>query len=317
MIEPPPTQMPDRIPAGARLSRWRAPDGWDHRRFDWPGAGRGRILVQGGRSDVVEKYLGVMAHLHGRGWGVTSFDWRGQGGSGRLGRHPHVGHAERFDVHRDDLLAFWEAWTMEGEGPRVLLAHSMGAHFALAAMATGRFRPDAAVLSAPMVQVRSPLGQRGGRAMAAWMCRTAGREHGAWKFSDESAAVARRMRRLTVDATGGQDSRWWEEGDATLRLGPPSWGWIAEAFRAGTALAGDARLADVTVPTLFLVPEHDQLVDARAALWLAARMPMAEVVRFGPEAAHEVLREGGAVRDRAFGAIDRFLDRKAPRDMRA
>lgn len=306
-------QLPTRLPEEGRLSRWRAADGWDHRRFDWPNeAGRGRVLVQGGRSDVVEKYLGVMAHLHGRGWGVTSFDWRGQGGSGRLGRHADVGHADRFDVHADDLRAFWAQWTQEGEGPHVLLAHSMGAHFALIAMMTGTIRPDAVVLSAPMVLVRSPLGQRTGGLLARWMCRTGDPSRGAWEFSDESAAVARRMRRLTVGNGDGQDDRWWEQADAGLRLGPPSWGWIAAAFRSGAALDRDPRLAGVTVPTLFLVPEHDRLVDARAALRLAARIPAAELVRFGPEAGHEVLREGGEVRARAFAAIDRFLDRKAP-----
>ena len=66
------------------------------------------------------------------------------------------------------------------------------------------------------------------------------------------------------------------------------------------------------MPSLFLVPERDRLVDARATLALAARMPAVEVVRFGPEAGHEVLREGVAVRDRAFAAIDRFLDREVP-----
>ncbi len=120
------------LPVDARLTRWCAPDGWDHRRFDWPSpGGRGRVLVQGGRSDVVEKYLGVMSHLYAQGWSVTSFDWRGQGGSGWLGRAAGVGHADRFEVQVQDLRAFWREWVCEEDGPHVLLAHSMGAHFAL------------------------------------------------------------------------------------------------------------------------------------------------------------------------------------------
>lgn len=304
--------LPIRLPPEGRIAEWRAPDGWAHRRFDWPhDARRGRVLVQGGRSDVVEKYLGVMAHLHGRGWSVTSFDWRGQGGSGRLGRFAGVGHADRFDVYSDDLAAFWTAWLAQGEGPHVIVAHSMGAHFALGAMLAGRIRPDAAVLSAPMIQVRSPLGQRLGSRLADWMCRRGDPSRAAWEASDESRALERRLRRLTVAKAEGQDGRWWE-ADEALRLGPPSWGWVAEAFRAGAALARDPRLATLDVPTLFLIPEHDQLVDPRAALRVAARMPSAEVVRFGPESAHEVLREGGTVRRRALAAIDRFLDGKAP-----
>lgn len=307
MVEPLPLQ----LPAAGRLSRWRAPDGWDHRRFDWLGAGgRGKVLVQGGRSDVVEKYLGVMTHLQGCGWSVTSFDWRGQGGSGRLGRDPAVGHAGRFDAQVADLAAFWKEWA-SGAGPHALVAHSMGGHFALRALLEGRIRPDALVLSAPMIRIRSPLGQRPG----AWLARTMARrdaDRGAWKWTDRPEEQARRLARLTVARGEEQDSRWWE-ADGQLKLGPPSWGWVAEAFRSGAVLERDTRLERVGVPTLFLIPDHDRLVDAGAARRVAARMPAAEVVRFGPEAGHEVLREGVEVRARAFAAMDDFLDRKAPR----
>lgn len=303
------TPLPDRLPADARVSRWHAPDGWDHRRLDLPGTGRGRVLLQGGRADVLEKYLDVAQHLRGQGWGITSFDWRGQGGSGRLGSGD-TGHLDGFDVLEDDLAALWQSWRHEGAGPLMVLAHSMGAHVTLRALAAGRIAPDAIVLSAPMVQVRSPLGQTAGGRLARWMCATGAATRAAWQLSDEPAAVQRRLRRLTVDSSRGQDDRWWE-ADPTLRLGAPSWGWIDAAFRSGAALRADPRLAECRVPALFLVPEADRLVDARAALAVAARMPVAEVVRFGPESGHEVLREGLAVRDQAFAAIDRFLDRKA------
>ena len=82
------------IPAGARVSRWHAPNDWALRRFDWPAEGesRGAMLFQGGRGDIFEKYLESFAHWHARGWSITSFDWRGQGGSGRLSANPLVGH---------------------------------------------------------------------------------------------------------------------------------------------------------------------------------------------------------------------------------
>lgn len=302
---------PRALPATARLDVWRAPDGWAHRRFDWPrDGGRGQVLVQGGRADVAEKYLGVIAHLHGRGWSVASFDWRGQGGSGRLGRDPTVGHAESFAAQVDDLAAFWGEWAV-GPGPHVLLAHSMGGHFALRAVVEGRIDPDALVLSAPMIRVRSPIGQRLGGWLAGAMARRDA-ARAAWAWDDSPAAAAARLARCTVTRGPEQDDRWWE-ADGRLRLGPPSWGWVAEAFRSGAALDRDPRLARVNTPTLFLIPGHDQLVVPAAAHRLAARLPTAEVVAFGPEAGHEVLREGAAVHARAFAAIDDFLDRKAPR----
>ena len=44
---------------------------------------------------------------------------------------------------------------------------------------------------------------------------------------------------------------------------------------------------------------------------IAAKLPSAEVERFGPEAAHELLREADPVRDRALAAIDQFLETHA------
>ena len=101
------------------------------------------------------------------------------------------------------------------------------------------------------------------------------------------------------------------DGGRHAGAGAAELGLAGRGVPVGRAAPADPRLAACRVPVLFLVPEADRLVDARAALAVAARMPAAEVVRFGPEAGHEVLREGLAVRDRAFAAIDRFLDRKA------
>ena len=74
---------------------WAAPDGWKLRLFDWQQPGgkpRGSILFMTGRADFYEKYLETFNDFRGQGWNIASLDWRGQGGSGRCGPHPHVGH---------------------------------------------------------------------------------------------------------------------------------------------------------------------------------------------------------------------------------
>ena len=58
-----------------------------------------------------------------------------------------------------------------------------------------------------------------------------------------------------------------------------------------------------------LVAVADDVVAVEQA---AARLPHAELVAFGREAAHEILREEDGVRERALAAIDSFLDRAAP-----
>lgn len=303
------------LPAGARFSEWRAADGWPLRRFDLaaaPGAHRGSILFQGGRGDIVEKYLELIAHWHERGWSVTSFDWRGQGGSGRLGADPHCGHIDTFDSFVADYRAFYADWVTESAGPHVAVGHSMGGHLLLRALVERAARPDAAVLVAPMLGLHSPLGPRGGGWLAGLMCRVGNPARLAWKVNEIPATHQSRQKLLTHDPERYADELWWRETNPELAFGPPSWQWVREAFASTWRLNHDPALADMTVPTLMLVAEADRLVRARTALAIAARLPDCEVVRFGPESAHEILREADPVRDRAIAAIDGFLDQRAP-----
>lgn len=116
------------IPSGATIHQWTAPDGWPLRAFAWPAEGtpRGSILFQGGRGDIFEKYLETMDHWHGQGWTITSFDWRGQGGSGRLTAKKNCGHIEDFAQYVADLRAFYSEWVAATPGPHVVMGHSMG-----------------------------------------------------------------------------------------------------------------------------------------------------------------------------------------------
>lgn len=303
------------FPRDATIGEWVAPDGWRHRRFDWPArAPRGRLLFQTGRGDVIEKYLETLGHFHGRGWSVTAFDWRGQGGSGRLAADPRVGHATSFARFVEDLAAFWRDWTGEAgaAGPTAVVGHSMGGHLVLRALVEQAIRPDAAVLVAPMLGLRAPGGARAGAAVARWMAGRGDPARPAWKGNEKPGAIASRQSMLTHDATRYADELWWQEQDPRLRLVPPSWAWVAEAFASTATLATDPRLATVRVPLLMLVADADALVDPRAACRIATRLPTAELIRFGRESAHEILREADPVRDRALAAIDSFLDANTP-----
>jgi lysophospholipase len=92
-------------------------------------------------------------------------------------------------------------------------------------------------------------------------------------------------------------------------MGPGSWGWVAGACASMRSLDRREVLAAVTTPVLILAAARDALVGfpaiKRAAQWL----PRAELVAFGPEARHEILREADPVRQRALSLIDGFLER--------
>jgi lysophospholipase len=299
------------VPSDATVSTWRARDGWPLRRFDWPGCGRGAILFQTGRADVFEKYLESFAHWHALGWAVTSLDWRGQGGSGRLSDDARVGHAPDFRPWVEDLAAVWEEWE-PGPGPRVVIGHSMGGHLVLQALLEGAIDPDAAVLVAPMLGLRVPFNARLGERISEFMRDRGDPARPAWKAGDKPGNRVKRQKMLTGDASRYEDEQWWYEQVPDIKLGPPSWAWLAQAFAATRELRGDARLEMLDTPIQMLVAERDALVDSRAALAVAERLPDVELIRFGPESGHEILREADPVRDRALAAIDRFLAERAP-----
>ena len=301
------------IPGDARIGHWTAPDGWKLRRFDWVAANpRGRLLFQTGRGDIVEKYLETLAHLHARGWSVTAFDWRGQGGSGRLSADPHVGHVEDYAVYDRDLAAFWADWRREGDGPRIVLGHSMGGMMVVRALADRSIDPAAAILVAPMIGLKSPIHAGIAGRVARWMASHGDPSRPAWRTNERPGSAASRQSLLTHDAARYDDESWWHDRHPELRLGPPSWRWLAQGFAGAAALAVDPRIERIATPVLLLVAEADKLVDARAALRFGARLPDAQIVRFGRESAHEILREADGVRDRALSAIDSFLDAVVP-----
>jgi lysophospholipase len=299
------------LPAGASIGRWCASDGWTLRRFDWPAAGapRGSILFQAGRGDAFEKYLETLAFWHQRGWSITAFDWRGQGGSGRCSPDTHVGHVEDFALYIRDFEEFWRVWSTAAVGPRIAVGHSMGGHLALRAITEGAIAPDAAVLVAPMLGLNSPIGA----GLGEWGARLFGRigdpARRAWRGNEIPATTETRQALLTHDDDRYRDEIHWQNVQPELLLGPPSWRWLAQAFASTRALRSDPRLAKVRTPMLMLVADHDKLVSARAAMRVAARLPDVHVVRFGRECAHEILREVDPVRDRALAEIDAFLSK--------
>ena len=71
-------------------------------------------------------------------------------------------------------------------------------------------------------------------------------------------------------------------------------------------------LEAVDLPVHILATSADRLVGSRAIRRAQTRLPRADAQWFGDEAAHEILREVDAVRDRALGGIDRFLESIAP-----
>jgi lysophospholipase len=308
------------IPAEAIEAIWHAKDGWPIRRIDWPAGSvggakpRGSILFLPGRGDHYEKYLETLDYYSRSGWAVTSVDWRGQGGSGRLLADRHVGHIDDFSTWITDLADFWALWTTQNPGPHIVIGHSMGGHLAMRALVERAIDPAAAVLSAPMLGIQTgglPLSFN--HAFAKLMGLLGRGERGAWKESEKPMSPMNlREKILTHDKDRYEDEIAWWTIRPEVKLGPPSWHWVERAIASIRSMDEPGTLESVETPILLLATTADQLVSTAKIIADAKRLPHAETMIFGKEAAHELLREADGVRNQCLELIDAFLEVTAP-----
>lgn len=316
----PPTDAIDRraIPSHATEGIWVAEDGQNIRRIDWPGASpdqpRGSILFFSGRGDNYEKYIETLEEWHRGGWHVTSCDWRGQAGSGRYGYDAVTAHISDFSVWLDDLQAFWSEWVEATPGPHILAAHSMGGHLVTRALVERRVAPDAAVLIAPMLRlVGSNLPLSVLRAFAKVMLRVGDPRRPAWKWGDNPGEFPKhRMLLLTHDEDRYADEAYWREKRPELVIGPGSWKWVERAYASIGVIEAEGALEAVKTPVFLASTSGDGLVSHKACLNAVRRLPNAQLLTFGFEARHEILRESDEVRGKLMDEIDEFLDKAAP-----
>ena len=295
------------IPDGMTFAEWRAADGWAMRSYAWPQpkVARGSMLFLTGRGDFVEKYLEVLIHWHGQGWSIAGFDWRGQGGSGRMLADPLICHQRDFDPLVDDLAGFVDRWIAETPGPHVIVAHSMGAHLTLRMLARRPRGIDAAVLVSAMIGIRI-------KGVPIWLV-------GALSRAAASIGLAeRRISGRDIGDVGGRmtscpdrraDKLWWKATRPEIASGVPSWGWVRAAF-ASIARLPDKVLASIRTPILLVAARGDPIVDVAAIERAAAVLPNAEltIIEGG---GHEIMREADDRRLPVVARIDQFLGRFA------
>lgn len=299
-------------PPDARFTDWTAPDGWSLRRMDWPqpegAAPRGTLVFAGGRGDFIEKYLEPLGHWRTRGWNLVSFDWRGQGHS----RGEIVGgNFTDFDPLVVDGAALLADVIAHQPGPHVAIGHSMGGHILARILAEHRPPLAAAVLVAPMLGINTaPVPEWLGRMTAATMAACGGAHVRAWAENAPDGLAKIRQANLTTCPDRYADEGWWHGQEPRFHLGPPSWGWLAAAFRSMDR-QDEAALRSIAVPVLIVATDADRLVSPERIRRAADLIPDVQL-EMVPNAAHELLREADPVRTRALARIDAFLDARAP-----
>lgn len=272
------------------------------------------LLLLTGRADFHEKWADAIASLWHAGFSIASFDWRGQGGSTRL-TDTGAGHIDSFDTWLSDLdrLSDWALAALPG--PRWLaLGHSMGGHLLTrwaADPARGQlpFRKelDGLVLAAPFFGLGGPVAVRtAALSVAPFQVARGKAADFAWGQTPYGAIQRRPERQLLLTGSRAhfEDEGLWVEARPDLATGGVSWGWIA-AFSESRRKLEALPLERLELPVLMMLAAKEKLVDNRAAIRIATRMPNCRT-HIVMAAAHELLREADGPRQEALAKIRDF-----------
>lgn len=277
------------------------------------------LLLLTGRADFLEKWAGAISELHETGFAIASFDWRGQGGSSRL-TQSGAGHIDSFDTWLSDLdhLAGWAKAALAGE-KWLALGHSMGGHLLTRWIADPARRNlplretlDGAVLAAPFFGLGGPVAMKAAALRLAPLQVARGlAANFAWGQKPYGTLQQRAERQylLTGSRAHFEDEGLWVRAHPELATGGVSWGWI-KAFADSEAVLERLPLEQLELPVQMLLADRERLVDNRAALRIAARIPNLRHLIL-PGAAHELLREADEVRQEALISIRNFAQEVA------
>jgi lysophospholipase len=189
-----------------------------------------------------------------------------------------------------------------------MLAHSMGGNIGLRYLAAHPGIFACAALSSPMLGIQAasvlPEGLRHG--VASILRGMMGSSYifggGDWQpeFRDKQAKNI-----LSSDPVRSAVHNAWCLHDPGLQVGNITFGWLHEALVSCHALNAPGAAQKITTPCLIAVAEKDRLVDNRAILRFAHRLPDARIFEL-KGSNHEILMERDDIRDKFLGAFDKL-----------
>lgn len=286
-------------PAGVEAWWVRADDGTRLRFGVWPDGPKGTVLMFAGRTEYVEKYGRLAEDLARAGYGMVSFDWRGQGLADRPQHEPGMGHVLSFDEYRQDVAAFRGALEKLGvPKPWYLIGHSMGGCIGLRALFDGLPVP-AAVFTGPMWGIQMPTILRLLSPVLIGISALLGRDDrfalttGPWEDDPFEGNI------LTSDPEQFAYMARQTAEHPELTLGGPSFRWVGEAQREAEELLA---LPALDLPVVTIVGTDEVRVSLDNARRRMQSWPRGEFVLV-EGGRHEVLFENPDRRKQALDAI--------------
>lgn len=269
---------------------------------------KGTVCVLHGRAEFIEKYFETVGDLLKRGFAVVTFDWRGQGLSGRQVKNPRKGHVRRFADYRYDIEAVRDQILVPHmPEPHFALAHSMGGAIALDAAYEGWLPFRRLVTVAPMIAL-SIVRRTGGAAFLARFLRFQGLGKMFVPGGGETSisTLPFKGNRLTSDPV-----RYARNADAATAIGPgaigaPTVAWMDSAFRFMKRFTTPNYALKIRLPTLIIAAGDDPVCATAAIERFAARLKAGHAIVI-PGARHEILMERDVIREQFWAAFDAFI----------
>ncbi len=302
-------------PAGGVGEWYRGAGGLRLRAAMWApqGPARGTVFLSPGRTEPIEKYYELIGDLLARNFAVVAHDWRGQGLSARLLPDRLKGHARAVEEFLDDYSRLLDDYMGRAPQPWIMLGHSMGGALNLLSLEAGETRFAAALLSSPMLRLKT-----GRRSL--WSVKFASRwnvrhgKAGDYVFDEYDDPFEHTFSRDGLTTDENRYERWREQLYACphLAVGGITWGWLAFAVDAGEQSLKPKALRRVKTPVVIVQSGNDDRVLKTSAKWATKRMARGRYVEV-PGAKHEVIMERDDLREMFVREFDMLADEVAPR----
>lgn len=268
---------------------------------------KGTILLLQGMGGFIEYYRDIMENLSSRGYDVLTFDWRGQGDSGRFTDQSSLLYIDSFESYAKDLKKFISL-NPHMIRPIIFMGSSMGGNIGLHYVHDHPEDMDAMIALAPMIQINTTpypyavaeklvkfivsigLGDRFVFGYAPFSYETCVKNYSPLKNGDKKIYL--------------RDCRFLKE-QPHLAIGGPSFQWLFEAFKASNDFNDDEYLKQIKIPFLMVSSENDYLVNVDAQAKLCQSLPNCKLVTY-TDAHHNILKDSNNVISRLIKDVDTF-----------